>query len=121
MVFNSLYTGGVFHCYMLDNLICHFRGVRLILLFLLSFWWKTLLANNVDPDQMPHYVASDLGRHCLPVTFLPMILILLKVLNNWGPDFSFHTSNLYAENVKVFARAFQAKSVFQIRKGKKDI
>ena len=24
--------------------------------------------NNVDPDQMPHYVASDLGLHCLPMT-----------------------------------------------------
>ena len=23
-------------------------------------------ANNVDPDQMPHDVASDLGLHCLP-------------------------------------------------------
>ena len=24
-----------------------------------------MLANNVDPDQIPHYVASDLGLHCL--------------------------------------------------------
>ena len=31
---------------------------------------KFLLANNVDPDQMPHYVASDLGLHCLPMTHL---------------------------------------------------
>ena len=28
------------------------------------------LANTVDSDQMPHYVASDLGLHCLPMTFL---------------------------------------------------
>ena len=28
------------------------------------------MANNVDPDQMPHYVASDLGLHCLPMTCL---------------------------------------------------
>ena len=27
-------------------------------------------ANNVDSDQTPHYVASDLGLHCLPMTFL---------------------------------------------------
>ena len=26
-----------------------------------------MLANNVDPDQMPHSVASDLGLHCLPM------------------------------------------------------
>ena len=29
-----------------------------------------LLANSVDPDQMPHHVASDLGLHCLPMTLL---------------------------------------------------
>ena len=27
-----------------------------------------MLANNVDPHQMPHDVASYLGPHCLPVT-----------------------------------------------------
>ena len=27
-----------------------------------------LFANSGDPDQMPHFVASDLGLHCLPVT-----------------------------------------------------
>ena len=28
------------------------------------------LAYNVDPEKMPHYVASDLGPHCLPMTLL---------------------------------------------------
>ena len=28
------------------------------------------IANNVDPDQMPHHVASDLGLHCLPMIIL---------------------------------------------------
>ena len=27
-------------------------------------------SNRVDPDQMPHSVASDLGLHCLPNTLL---------------------------------------------------
>ena len=27
---------------------------------------KLLLANSGDPDQTPHYAASDLGLHCLP-------------------------------------------------------
>ena len=27
-------------------------------------------ANNVNPDQMPHYVASDLDLHCSPITLL---------------------------------------------------
>ena len=26
------------------------------------------LENNADPDQMPHYAASDLSLHCLPRT-----------------------------------------------------
>ena len=33
------------------------------------FGWEILLANNVDPDQVPHDVASDLSLHCLPMTF----------------------------------------------------
>ena len=29
---------------------------------------EIILANtSIDPDQMPHYVASDLGLHCLSV------------------------------------------------------
>ena len=28
-----------------------------------------LFANSGDPDQMPHSAASDLGLHCLPITF----------------------------------------------------
>ena len=43
------------------GLFCHFYSI---------FDGKILLANNVDPDQMPHYVASDLGLHCLPMTLL---------------------------------------------------
>ena len=27
-----------------------------------------LITNSVYPDQTPHYVASDLGLHCLPLT-----------------------------------------------------
>ena len=29
-----------------------------------------LNANSVDPDQMPHSAASDLGLHCLPMSLL---------------------------------------------------
>ena len=32
--------------------------------------WKILVANSVDPDQTPHYVASDLGLHCLSMILL---------------------------------------------------
>ena len=55
---------------MLDESICLFRGVGSVLSLLFYFLWKILLANNVDPDQMPHNVVFDLGPHCLPMTFL---------------------------------------------------
>ena len=50
--------------YILDESIYHSRGVESILSR------KILLANNVDPDHTPYYVASDLGLHCLPMTLL---------------------------------------------------
>ena len=28
------------------------------------------VSKNVDPDQMPHYVAADQGLHILPMTLL---------------------------------------------------
>ena len=55
---------------MLNKSICHYRGVGSTLSLLLSFGGKILLANNVDPEQMPHYMASNLGLHCLPMTLL---------------------------------------------------
>ena len=60
---------------MLDESICHFRGVGstcFCRLYIILNGKKILLANNVDPDQMPQDVASDLGlpQHCLPVTLL---------------------------------------------------
>ena len=55
---------------MSDESICYFKGVVSILSLLFGFIWRTLLANNADPDQMPHYVASDQGLHCLPMTLL---------------------------------------------------
>ena len=47
-------------------------GVSDLLSFLFFFDGKSCLANTVDPDQMPYYVASHLGLHCL-------FMILLRV------------------------------------------
>ena len=40
---------------------------KCITIFTLSFLDKHAWANNVDPDQMPKNVASDLSLHCLPL------------------------------------------------------
>ena len=34
-----------------------------------------MLAYSVDPDQMPHDVASDLGLHCLLMTLLQVFQV----------------------------------------------
>ena len=46
-----------FVIFRVSGLFCHFYSTVF------------LLANNEDPDQMPHYVASDLGLHCLSRPF----------------------------------------------------
>ena len=55
---------------------CHCRGVGSILLLLFYFCRKILLhvANSIDPDQMPHDVASDLGLQCFPMALLQVSL-----------------------------------------------
>ena len=65
MNLNLLHTGGIFHCYMLDKSIYHFRGVGSFLSLSL-FLWKILC--HIMWRQTPYYVASDLGLHCLPMT-----------------------------------------------------
>ena len=55
-------------CWTSQSVIVGVPGIILSLLF--YFWKKILLVNNVDPDQMPHYVASDQGLHCLRMILL---------------------------------------------------
>ena len=47
------------------------EGVSVYFLLLLCFIKISVSnANIVDPDQMPHSAASDLGLHCLPMSLL---------------------------------------------------
>ena len=64
---------------MLDKFICHIRGIGSIILLLLYFLWIILLANNIDPDQMPHYLAFDLSLHCLSMTLYVLLWVGFKV------------------------------------------
>ena len=41
----------------------HFKGCWVVF-----FIFIILKANSGDPDQTPHYVVSDLGLHCLPMS-----------------------------------------------------
>ena len=54
---------------MLDKSICHFRVYGLFCRFYSIFDGKS---NNkhCSPRSDPHYMASDLGLHCLPKTHL---------------------------------------------------
>ena len=43
-----------------------FPIVRCLVIFFIEI--PVFNANCVDLDQTPHYAASDLGLHCLPIT-----------------------------------------------------
>ena len=46
------------------------KGCRVYFVALILFLLENSGSKNVDPDQTPHDVASDLGLHCLPMTLL---------------------------------------------------
>ena len=64
------------HCILVDSstVICWMSPFDILeVLDLFVAFILILMENpvsNVDPDQMPHHVASDPGLHCLPMTLL---------------------------------------------------
>ena len=54
----------------LDRFIPNRRGVRQDLLLPFAMDIPVHYANSVSPDQTPRSTASDLGLHCLPMSFL---------------------------------------------------
>ena len=40
------------------------------------------MANSVDPDQMPHFAASDLDLHCLQSLYVPILGVITVMLPN---------------------------------------
>ena len=66
--FNPHLPSGPIHPYQLEESISNFRAVWGTFSFLFCFESILVLTNNEDPDQMPHFVASDLGLHCLPMS-----------------------------------------------------
>ena len=59
MSINPMYTGGFFHCYMLDESFRHFKGVGSVLSLLFFFLLENPASKQWIPDQKPHYVVSD--------------------------------------------------------------
>ena len=57
----SLFLTGLFPIYAVSGLFS-------MLPFIIEI--PVFNANSVDPDQMPDFVASNLGLHCLPVSLL---------------------------------------------------
>ena len=45
-------------------------GVSVYFVALTLFLMEIPVSNRVDPDQVPHYVVSDLGLHCFSLTLL---------------------------------------------------
>ena len=62
-------------------------------------------ANTVDPDQMPHYVASDLGLHCLPMALLQVSRL------EWVNVFSSETFPV--QNLKCFIASLRHRDMYK--------
>ena len=65
MIINPFMPNGLFYRHSSDRSISSIRDVWLLFIEI-----PVLNANSVDPDQMPHCAASDLGLHCLPMSLL---------------------------------------------------
>ena len=72
-------SGTLTHCILVDSSTVSCLTTPFVILGLLGLFCHFLFLMeksvskhfySVDPDQMPHYVASDLGLHCLLMTFL---------------------------------------------------
>ena len=63
---NPFVPSGLFYHNSLNRSIVYISGVWLVFIKELS----RFNANNVDPDQTPRSVASDLGLRCLPMSLL---------------------------------------------------
>ena len=62
-----------------------------------------LFANSGDPAQMPHYAASDLGLHCLPITLLRVSRLQWVNLGNFFlPSVNKHSSVSIALDKMLF-------------------
>ena len=67
---NPFMPSGIFNLDSLDRFISYIGGVWLVFLITMFARISELNANNVDPDQMPHSAASNLGLHCLQMSLL---------------------------------------------------
>ena len=63
-------SSGIFDLNSVDQSISNSRVSGKFLLLLCFIEIPVFNANNVDPDQMLHSVASDLGLYCLPGTLM---------------------------------------------------
>ena len=69
MLFNPFMPRGLLYLNSLDGSISK-RGGLLFFICPGSIGIPISNDKNVDPDQMPHSAASDLGLHCLPMSLL---------------------------------------------------
>ena len=69
-VINPFMPSGLFYRNSLDQFISSLRGVRSVLTITMFIEIPVVNTNSVDPDQTPRSAASDLGLHCLPMSYL---------------------------------------------------
>ena len=78
---NPLYTGRLFHCYILDDPFVILGVLSLFHQFYSIFDRKSYKQTVYTLIRCYHYVATDLGLHCLPMkTHLPSLKFVKLVI-----------------------------------------
>ena len=65
---NPFIPSGLFHINSLDRFVSSIRSAWSVFFITIFIAIPDLNTNNVDPDQTPSSVASDLDRNCLPMS-----------------------------------------------------
>ena len=73
-ILTHITPSGLVYFNSLDRSISNSRGVLLVFFFFFFFFFSFLDipisgSNSIDHDQTPRSTVSDLGLHCLPITF----------------------------------------------------
>ena len=70
MGINPFMPNGLFYLNSFNRSISHIRGVWLVFIIIMFCRISELNLNSVDPDQMPHSEAADLGLLFLSISFI---------------------------------------------------
>ena len=84
-MFNPFTASGLFYHNPLDRSVSNNRvsGYNHVVFIITMFYRNSYNKCSVDPDQILHSAATDLGLHCLPITLMGFLTKMVKEGTRW--------------------------------------